>query len=61
MHVLVEIHHLETIELVGHCLDVGLLVRLLDLNALCVPTSSKTSSITIDHVLKFEVFPYHFT
>lgn len=41
MHMLVEIHHLEAIELVGDILDVLLLIRLLDLDTLGVPACSR--------------------
>lgn len=32
-------HHLETVELVGHLLDLLLLTRLFDFNARCVPAA----------------------
>lgn len=37
VHMLVEVHHLESVELIGHCLDLLLLALLDILDALSIP------------------------
>jgi hypothetical protein len=52
MMVLVEVHHLKSIELVGDFLNLLLLPRLDDLHALCIP------SVFSDHIrISFLVLP----
>lgn len=41
VHVLIEVHHLEAIELIGDRLNIRLLVGLLNLDTFGVPSSSR--------------------
>lgn len=41
MHMLIEIHHLEAVELIRHLLDILLLIRLLHLDTFGVPALNK--------------------
>lgn len=56
VHVLVEIHHLEAVELGGDLLDLILLARLGELDAFSIPVAK---SVRIKEDISSLKYPYH--